>query len=936
MVTLWICSIFSVKAQTTIYEHGAEITSIDQIKDGTLFVMKKGNEYMCFPDVKSPQNASLKDWSSASSSSAFYFKLQTPESTGHEVPEAATVPDEIKGKYIIRVMTPSKKYYSFWGGNNNYLNANNNIFSLNLFVTKDGVKTFEWGQDIKYGAIWELQYSIEHKGWAIKNIGCNGYMNNAGRPALPDKPAEYWKLYKAEVNFNDITLTDVQNDVDEANRILNSKMGTAAKDALQNGLSSAVNATENNAQEIYQTFHPILKQAKESISFYSSVAPYIGVEEKIDGTGRAYLRENGYFTISQQYADGTLDETPAGNILTSIKELFYNSVKAQRTPGSSMTLAIINPSFETGTLEGWTSENGGNVQSNRDFPGLTGDIYFDKWTEAPSLSNGSLKQIIKGLPNGTYTLTAEMQNILQSDNNAPRKGYYLVANNARTEVTERGKTVSVTTDVTNGYLTIGTVLENCTGNKACVDNFQLTYVKALEETPKPSGFDGTPITLALSGNATLEGGEDEVRVLTFPSQWNSFFIDHLPIDNTVAQSITFEFAEPAPVKFKVSVLVLKDGQKDPVPVDKFFDAGTTNFTLNLGEDNFSGSITKISIVNEQNDQLSLTLKAAYLTQQDGEKKNLQLSNDWGTIISYPNVASGKVTFNSQWASIPLKGIENIEEGLKLRIYTDNELTVEEVQFAVKYANGEKENGWPQIGSRENNYYLTTISRPVSSIILQWKQKEAGTINIKAITWEKDKEIFPGITVTAKNKWATYISQVDRSVPEGLRAFTCDGIDAENALVLKEVIGGSISANTPCILYNTTAGDIAIERIFGDIKAEKDSYTEGLLTGVYHKTFVPAGSYILQKQGENTGFFICDQPNTITVARNRCYLTVPAAAAAKSRSFIFNEPGTTGIPSVQGSISKMMNGSDIYDAQGRKLKSMQKGINIINGVKVRIK
>ena len=38
MVTLWICSIFSVKAQTTIYEHGAEITSINQIKDGTLFV----------------------------------------------------------------------------------------------------------------------------------------------------------------------------------------------------------------------------------------------------------------------------------------------------------------------------------------------------------------------------------------------------------------------------------------------------------------------------------------------------------------------------------------------------------------------------------------------------------------------------------------------------------------------------------------------------------------------------------------------------------------------------------------------------------------------------------------------------------------------------------------------------------------------------------
>ena len=82
MVTLWICSIFSAKAQTTIYEHGAEITSINQIKDGTLFVMKKGDKYMCFPNVKKPQNASLKDWSSASTSDAFYFKLERPQPMG--------------------------------------------------------------------------------------------------------------------------------------------------------------------------------------------------------------------------------------------------------------------------------------------------------------------------------------------------------------------------------------------------------------------------------------------------------------------------------------------------------------------------------------------------------------------------------------------------------------------------------------------------------------------------------------------------------------------------------------------------------------------------------------------------------------------------------------------------------------------------------------
>ena len=914
MVTLWICSIFSVKAQTTIYEHGAEITSIDQIKDGALFVMKKGNEYMCFPDA---QNASLKDWSSASSSHAFYFKLESPQPMGDEA-----VPADISYKYIIRVLDGNRNYYALWGNTaNSYLNNNGGVtFSLSL--------NNQWGQDRLYGGVWDLKY-VADQGWTLYNVGYAGYVNDAGGTAAAP---QYWKLYKADVDINDITITDVRNDVAEAKSILNSKMGAAVKANLTDGLPAAEAATDDNALATYNTFHPILNKAKESILFYSSVAPYIGVEEKIDGTGRAYLRENGYFTISQQYADGTLDETPAGNILTSIKELFYNSVKAQRTPGSSMTLAIINPSFETGTLEGWTSQDGGNVQSNRDFPGLKGDIYFEKWTGDPSLSNGSLKQTIKGLPNGTYTLTAEMQNVLQSENNAPRGGYYLVANDNRTEVTERGKTVSVTTVVRDGNLTIGTVLENCTGNKACVDNFQLTYVKALEETPKPSEFDGTPITLASSGNATLEVGEKEVRVLTFTSRWASFAIDNLPINNTVTESLTFEFAEPAPVYFNVPVEVLAEGEEKAVTNWRGFQPGTTTFTLDFNQ--FNGSITNVSIQNvQETGQHSLTLKAAYLTQKDGTKTNLKLSGGWGTSISYPYVTSGNVTFSGKWAVLPLNGIENIEEGLKLRIYTDDDLTGK-VQFAVKYADDNKD-GYPQIGSAENNH-LTTISRPVSSIGIQWVQEEAGTINFKAITWEKDKEIFPGITVTADRKWATYISQVDCTLPASLRAFTCDGIDADNALVLKEVIGGSISANTPCILYNPTAGDLAIEKIISYSQAEKDSYTEGLLTGVYYKTFVPAGSYILQKQGENTGFFICDQPNTNTVARNRCYLTVPAAAPAQSRSFIFNEPGTTGIPSVQGSISKMMNGSDIYDAQGRKLKSMQKGINIINGVKVRIK
>ena len=86
-------------------------------------------------------------------------------------------------------------------------------------------------------------------------------------------------------------------------------------------------------------------------------------------------------------------------------------------------------------------------------------------------------QTIAGLPNGTYKLTAEMQNLEQGNGSANGKGYLLVANGDSTGVAVAGETVSVTTEVTDGTLAIGAVMKGCTGNWVCVDNFHLTLAE---------------------------------------------------------------------------------------------------------------------------------------------------------------------------------------------------------------------------------------------------------------------------------------------------------------------------------------------------------------------------------------------------------------------------------------------------------------------------
>ena len=146
--------------------------------------------------------------------------------------------------------------------------------------------------------------------------------------------------------------------------------------------------------------------------------------------------------------------------------------------GTNFTRAIVNPSFEVGSIDGWTSTNGGNSANNGNFAAATGGVFVERWTGAPGkLSDGSLIQEITGLPNGLYMLSAEMQALEQGNDNANGTGYSLVFNDLRKEVKKAGETVSIMAKVTDGKLTIGTELKDCSANWVCVDNFQLMAVE---------------------------------------------------------------------------------------------------------------------------------------------------------------------------------------------------------------------------------------------------------------------------------------------------------------------------------------------------------------------------------------------------------------------------------------------------------------------------
>ncbi len=183
-----------------------------------------------------------------------------------------------------------------------------------------------------------------------------------------------------------------------------------------------------------------------------------------------------------------------------------------------------------------------------------------------------------------------------------------------------------------------------------------------------------------------------------------------------------------------------------------------------------------------------------------------------------------------------------------------------------------------------------------------------------------------MTITSA-KYATFVAPFDVEIPSGVTAYTVDDV-ASNGFTLKmtEVTSGTIEKNTPVVLYSESTVN---ETFYG--KTVDGTPTEGLLTGVYERTTVPNGSYVLQNNGGKVGFYLVDTSvATPSVNANRAYLTVPALV--KLNAYFFDDGTATAIQSVFDGAES----GEVYDIAGRKLGKLQKGVNIVNGKKVLVK
>ena len=241
-------------------------------------------------------------------------------------------------------------------------------------------------------------------------------------------------------------------------------------------------------------------------------------------------------------------------------------------------------------------------------------------------------------------------------------------------------------------------------------------------------------------------------------------------------------------------------------------------------------------------------------------------------------------------------------------------------------------------STENQFQLRNVA--ANKIIANNNNDDMYTANSCNFTIAEASQAEPNLTVVAGVNWATFMSPfaVDLSSLSSVEAYTVTDVD-EGVTVMSAVSEGIIPANTPVLLYRVTTGSNYKPELSGWGTAADDNYEEGLLTGSYVITYIPANSYALQKKNGKVGFYKVSEDNTIQVGANRAYLTVPVAGA---REAIFFEEDVTGINTIgekaANTLQDLLNGADVYDLSGRKVNGpLEKGkVYIVNGNKIYVK
>ncbi|MBQ7510330.1 MAG: starch-binding protein, partial [Prevotella sp.] len=281
------------------------------------------------------------------------------------------------------------------------------------------------------------------------------------------------------------------------------KMNNDVLTALQTAIATEITMSSTAADVVAATnaLNTATTNATASIANYAEAKAILDAANTYDEAGQAsYAANETIAAIQTAYNDGTLTALTADQKSAAAAALTA-ACKAQTQPadGCDMTAYIVNPGID-GNTTGWTTtkyENGGYTGG----PMKPSNDAMEFWAGGTQSDQDKGKgfdyyQSISNLPNGVYTIGADLLNSTNGEegatwNSEGQTGVYGKTNSAeviKLVTTDSEVFASYTTGqifVYDGTLTIGVKnIAPMTGRWFACDNFKLTYVRQLTDEDK--------------------------------------------------------------------------------------------------------------------------------------------------------------------------------------------------------------------------------------------------------------------------------------------------------------------------------------------------------------------------------------------------------------------------------------------------------------------
>ena len=738
-----------------------------------------------------------------------------------------------------------------------------------------GLNGSQFGQDGANLALWDITYEAG-RGFAFKNVGREIYLASDETDARPSETIKYWKAY-----------TEYENVYMES-EVLSAY--TTLYDALTNETEKQKLANAKTAYDSDKNLDTFAEAVNAAIDFFS------------------------------------------GNL----------------SPNQDVTSFITNPTIDG--LNGWTADklHGGNGP-------LLGNEKFEYWNERAVNGHFNYYQTITGLPEGVYTVSAEMYNSLNGVPGAEFNTEGQVGVYAATATAEKFAPVTVANEtltqyttgeitVTDGTLTIGVKnVKTMTARWFVADNFKMTYVRGLTEEEKA---EQPEIDRGDAVNAAEEMYDDPIPSEALAELKNAVNSTETATDyNAAAASVwtAINKARTAQIQLAYTIALVNDyskfdGYKDFV--DGKVAAGEVA-NLNSPQDLYYAYAVEQLGTAPETDYTGVILNADIKNTNfwGGSRVNSGEQYTGAPDNTYFDIWNANLNANQTIKGLPagkyhIKAATRGSADASGHIYISvdgNDIARADINH-IGNTDGELGNGWSWT---ETEF---TLSSAKDVTIGVWEA--AGNYNWAGLDdWQLTYlGVEASVSMSVKaGKYGTFIAPFDVTIPEGVKAYKVNEMEADGITVKLEDVATTITANTPVVLENTTETNVA-ETFTGIDTATADTYTDGLLTGVYNNSAdnpytIPASDakttyYVLQTQPAGQAFYIVKNDYSMKTP-NRAYLSVPSTSGTEGAVKAIFFPGqgdATGINAVSTLLGGNVEG--IYTVGGAKVNNLQKGVNII--------